>query len=469
MTGMERDTIFITHATPDDNDFVRWLGTRLVGQGYSVWADLFALRGGTPFWSSIEEALRTRAKKVVFVVSRHSVDPSRNGVRNELSVADGVRRSLKDPEFIIPVRIDDTPFDQLPIQVHQLNALDFSEGWGATLVGLLETLEAAGVPRSTVDQSTAFESWRHAAGPDAVQVEAAPERVLTNLSLISSLPERVSFLEFVGDNTKIDAALKDTKIPHARHLRLIVTAADVEVLQERLPTQFQLKVHSHIPFETFLNGVARNQPGLSGSDARNMMTGLLRQHIELFLETKGLLRHETAGAPAYYFPLGLVPSEKVNYRSGTGKLTWKKIAGRSQRNNVYWHLAMKVNVSLPPPRLVRFKPYICFSEDGRKALADVRKAAALRRSFCRNWWNPQWRQLQEAFNAFLLGDQEAILIPLSGGQFLTLSPRLAELDATRRMPADLDFVEDPDTPPEATSTDDLGEFYDDEDDLGPDE
>jgi hypothetical protein len=26
---MARDTIFISHATPEDNDFVRWLGARL--------------------------------------------------------------------------------------------------------------------------------------------------------------------------------------------------------------------------------------------------------------------------------------------------------------------------------------------------------------------------------------------------------------------------------------------------------
>jgi TIR domain len=52
-----RNTIFICHASPDDNDFVRWLGTRLTGHGYKVWADLFELKGGSPFWSTIEEAL----------------------------------------------------------------------------------------------------------------------------------------------------------------------------------------------------------------------------------------------------------------------------------------------------------------------------------------------------------------------------------------------------------------------------
>src|SRR5829696_5251098 len=103
---MSRDTIFISHATPDDNDFVRWLGTRLTGHGYRVWGDLFELKGGTPFWNSIEDALRHHACKVIFVVSRKSVDPDRSGVRNELSVADSVKKMLKDTGFIIPVRID---------------------------------------------------------------------------------------------------------------------------------------------------------------------------------------------------------------------------------------------------------------------------------------------------------------------------------------------------------------------------
>ena len=93
---MTRDTIFISHATPDDNDFVRWLGNRLAGHGYRVWADLFELKGGTPFWTTIEDAIRTRAIKVVFVVSHKSVDPNRSGVRNELSVADTIKKQIPD-------------------------------------------------------------------------------------------------------------------------------------------------------------------------------------------------------------------------------------------------------------------------------------------------------------------------------------------------------------------------------------
>ena len=101
---MARDTIFICHATPDDNNFVRWLGARLTGHGYKVWADMFGLKGGMPFWNTIEDALREHACKVIYVASKASVDPKRQGVRNELSVADAVRKALGDPHDVLGVR-----------------------------------------------------------------------------------------------------------------------------------------------------------------------------------------------------------------------------------------------------------------------------------------------------------------------------------------------------------------------------
>ena len=72
MNDPVRDVVFISHATPQDNDFVKWLGARLIGLGYNVWADVFELKGGTPFWRSIEEAIRGRAIKGQPVLARSS-------------------------------------------------------------------------------------------------------------------------------------------------------------------------------------------------------------------------------------------------------------------------------------------------------------------------------------------------------------------------------------------------------------
>jgi hypothetical protein len=43
---LARDKIFISHATPADNDFTKWLALKLIGLGYSVWCDILFLDKG---------------------------------------------------------------------------------------------------------------------------------------------------------------------------------------------------------------------------------------------------------------------------------------------------------------------------------------------------------------------------------------------------------------------------------------
>jgi len=50
-----RDTVFVTHAAPEDNDFALWLSSKLAIAGYRVWVDKQRLRGGDDFWSEIDE------------------------------------------------------------------------------------------------------------------------------------------------------------------------------------------------------------------------------------------------------------------------------------------------------------------------------------------------------------------------------------------------------------------------------
>lgn len=450
---MKRDTIFISHATPEDNDFVRWLGTRLTGHGYKVWADLFELRGGTPFWNSIEEALRHHACKVIFVVSRKSVDPNRAGVRNELSVADAMKKALADPEFIIPVRIDDTPFSDFPIQIHQLNGIDFSKGWGPKLVELLDTLEHAEVPKSAVDQTAEFEKWRATLVRMATAVEVGSEPVLTNLLPVTKLPADITFFEHDHDAPKIANMLKGMGVPCVPFFRLIISFADLSTIQAALSPETPVRARARVPLVDFLAGSVTSVTSPQQNEARNIATSLLRQHIECYLEQRGLKRFQPSAVSSFYFPSGLIPNDKVPYIAASGRKTNKNVVGRSERNKVNWHLAMKVNVVLGPPPIVRFKPYVCFSEDGQTAINDPKRTSAIRRRFCKNWWNQHWRQLQEAFCVFLADGEQEIAIELGGPEKLTVAGSLLELVATRRMPDDLKIADEPDDPIEPDDDD----------------
>jgi hypothetical protein len=453
---MVRRTIFICHATPDDNDFVRWLGARLTGHGYVVWADMFGLKGGTPFWNTIEDALREHACKVIFVASVASVDPKRQGVRNELSVADAVRKALKDPAFIIPVRLDDVAFSDFPILVHQLNAIDFSRGWGAKLIELLDTLEIANVPRSESDQSQEFERWRQDAVKTAASVSVEQEPVLTSLSPVNSLPGEVRYLKHNADSTAIAAALRASGLPFSSFYQLLITFADIDTINAALPIPMVAEPRAVASLVDFLNGDVSEVTSPRRGDAHNIATALLRQHVERYLLARGLKALPQRSSSAYYFPDGLVANNKVPYTAASGRGTNKNVVGRSERNKVHWHLAMKVSVALGPPAFVRFKPYVAFSDDGQTAITDPKRTSPIRRRFCKNWWNQHWRQLQEAFAVWLADGETQCSMPLDGSQNLVLAGRLLQLTAERHIVGDLQFQDEAEEPDEPEDDEDVG-------------
>jgi hypothetical protein len=326
--------------------------------------------------------------------------------------------------------------------------LDFSLGWGPKLVELLDTLESAKVPRLLGDHTAEFEKWRATVVRTSAIVEIAPEPVLTNLLPIISLPSNVTFFEHQENNAKIATALKSTSLPHAPFCRLFVSFAELSTIQAALPPSLSLQVRAHVPLAAFLDGSVTEVTSPQRDEARKMATSLLRQHVERHLEKRGLKRFETSAAQFFYFPSGLITNDKVSYVAASGRRTNKNVVGRSERNKVNWHLAMKVNVVLGPPAMVRFKPYVCFSEDGQVAINDPKRASAIRRRFCKNWWNQHWRQLQQAFCVFLAEGSELAEINLEGPEKLVLAGRLLELVAARRMPEDLKVADEPDDPEE---------------------
>lgn len=92
-TGSPRDTVMISHANPEDNEFTLWLALQLAKKGYKVWTDLTDLLGGESFWNDIEQVIWNRAVKFVYVLSRTSNESNR-GFRKELHLADSEGKKL---------------------------------------------------------------------------------------------------------------------------------------------------------------------------------------------------------------------------------------------------------------------------------------------------------------------------------------------------------------------------------------
>ena len=155
-------SIFISHATPVDNEIARWLTLRLMREGYSVWCDIERLRVGDDFWREIEGEIRTNAAKFVLLLSKTSI--TRPGVLNELGVASKIANQ-RGKRFVLPVRVDDISFDDFPIEANRLDAADFSKSWSFGLGRLIQILTEDGVPK-TDEGAAAVAGWwqeRHSA------------------------------------------------------------------------------------------------------------------------------------------------------------------------------------------------------------------------------------------------------------------------------------------------------------------
>ena len=101
-----RDTIFISHANPENNYFAAWLASKLRMLGYKVWVDVKDIQPGQYFNRDFEKAIREDGIRFLAVVSNDYIIKSKRddtGVMNEILCA----RTMKDIDgFIIPLHYD---------------------------------------------------------------------------------------------------------------------------------------------------------------------------------------------------------------------------------------------------------------------------------------------------------------------------------------------------------------------------
>lgn len=222
----DRNAIFISHATPEDNVFTKWLGAKLSAEGYEVWADVLRLVAGQDWQRRLESALRERAAKVLLVGTASAVE--KQGVRNEIQIASDIAKKIEDSEFIIPLRLE--AFDA-PFLIAHAQYIDFSKSWASGLKELLETLQTYDVPKNT-DPSA--DLWRSVHLISAKETIASEERLISNWLKFESLPEEIRYYDFnSGINVGYkDRMLKELKIPVVAHNRGFLAFADYPSLQE---------------------------------------------------------------------------------------------------------------------------------------------------------------------------------------------------------------------------------------------
>ena len=432
-----RKTIFISHAKPNDDDLTRWLCGRLSARGYQVWADLEQLHGGDPFWTDIENAIRIDSIRFLSIITCISV--TRKGVKDELAEACDVSRSLADPRFIIPIKGDDLPWDQLPIQLKQANGIDFSIDWSEGFSKLLKTFERDRVPRNEGDPEVSRIVSLLVSGRE--QIKPEPESAFRNWISIHKLPDDINYFHTSLSSNDLGRLRSQIKVPHVPHQRLLLSFADLDAVRIAVPQNVGIEPRYTIKLTDFLAGNPRNAPETGWLEAQNYLSDILRQAIEGFLRDKGLVQFDHR----WFVPNQWRMNNEGHYLKPDGKVGYRLLVGKAK--NLTWHFALSVRVNASKPRGITLIPHVLFSPDGVTPLADQKQ---LRRSHCKLWWNDKWRDLLQSVLAEIFGKEaESATISLGGNALMSLAASMVSVKLPVSYATDNAYVpEEDDNPPD---------------------
>jgi len=181
-----REIVFISKATPEDDEFVLWLAPRLEAAGYTVFADILTLEPGDRWRRQITETLQNKAVKMLLCCRDATLN--KIGVQEEIGIASDVAKELKDPRLIIPLRLE--PFKKL-FGIGELQWVDFLGSWARGLYDLLDTLEKQNVPRAA--QAVINPNWENYRKRLAIKVEKKPEVLTSNWLRVAGLPDAIRY------------------------------------------------------------------------------------------------------------------------------------------------------------------------------------------------------------------------------------------------------------------------------------
>jgi len=456
-----RDAIFISHASPEDNAFVIWLGSRLAALGYEVWADVLRLAGGDDWQRNLEQALRERSRKLLLVANPVSV--AKQGVRNEIQIATEVARTLNDEAFIVPLKL--ARYDS-PFLIAHAQYVDFEAGWARGLAQLLEDLQEAHGFNPTLTGD--IEMWRSVQLAHAQKVVQLPETLISNWLAMTRTPAFIRRYDFRAGVSigATRAAIANALAPSVPFKRGFLSCAPPHEIEHHFGPTLPVMLMDELALDEFLES-GWSFHGIEQRDARSMFADLTRRGLELAFKARGLKAYAFSDRnTGWWLPTSSGVTNQIPF-SWPGISGRRQIIGESQKRKLHWHYGASIAIRTGPVRHARLKGRLIFTEDGEKPFGDPKRMLRLRRSFAKSWRNARWRDMTLAFLAWLADGKDELFIPMSESEGLAfaLPPIVWQSPVSIAQPDDTAEADEDDP-----SDDDDEQTYDDEpDDAGGDD
>ncbi len=415
-----RSVVFISKATPEDDDFVLWLAPRLEAAGYTVFADILSLEGGDRWRREITGTLQNKATKMLLCCRDATLD--KIGVQEEISIATDVGKQIGDKRFIIPLRLE--VFKKL-FGISDLQWVDFLGSWARGLHDLLDTLESQNVPRAATPAINP--SWENYRKRLAIKVETKPEVLTSNWLRVASLPDTIRYYSPPGPvNLELmERTCRDSALPAEACHRGFFSFASPEEIARDFADVAPFEIQSEHRLLEFI-ACGSPSPMIEARESKNLVFSMFRRAWENFCRSKGLYEYLFATQTAFHIGEAQAPLGK--------KISWgRKEKRRSSmlRNAAggrVWQYGVSATPAFWPYPHFKLKARVLFAElaSSNRAgavIGDSDEQHRLRRTVCKGWRNNAWHGRLMAYLELLTGEAPYIAVPLSGTSAITLDRR----------------------------------------------
>ena len=410
-----REIVFISKATPEDDDFVLWLAPRLEAAGYTVFADI-TLEPGDRWRKEITNTLQNKAVKMLLCCRDTTLN--KTGVQEEIGIASDLVKELKDARFIIPLRLE--VFKKL-FGIGELQWVDFLGSWAKGLHDLLDTLEKQNVPRAATP--TINPNWENYRKRLAIKVENRPEVLTSNWLRVASLPDTIRYYHPPGPiNLELmKQTCRGNTVPAEVYQRGFFSFAMPEEIARDFADVAPFEIQSEHNLRDFLESGAQS-PEIKPREAHNLVSSMFRRAWENFCRSKGLHEYLFANQTAFHAGEAQTPLGK--------RISWGRQGQRRSsmlRNGAggkVWQYGVSALPLIKPFPHFKLKARVLFAElaSGKagSVINDAGTQHRLRRTICKGWRNKAWHGRLMAFLELLSGQSPCIAVPLSSANAITL-------------------------------------------------
>lgn len=426
-----RNIIFISHATPEDNDFSIWLASRLKLLGYNVWVDKNELLGGEKSWEEIDQVIRCKATKFLLIYSKNicikgQMGKLKDGIYKEYSLAENISKQDVLKDFIILLNIDNSTFS-LFIGADRLTQIPVHKNWADGLKQLIKKLEKDKVEKSDKNTDLGFAHWyenKYTIKNDIIQKN---ELYYSNWWPIQNLPEFFYIYQF---ETESQAQELKRKNPYplgkiANNLSSFDPEFSMDIEHEGQKRILKPKSIHKIKVSDVLLGFEKADFP-THKDVKNHFIRLLSRIFHQIMKNHGMRWYEMANKKlAYFYTPANLKSLKSSFeypsRTDRRKKKKKTLIGKYLSLGK-WHFAISSKPILSPFLGFSLKTHITFTVNGFNVWEDKGKIHIHRRSKGKRFFNEEWRDMFFAFLNGLKNHEGKIELPLSSQFTLCMKP-----------------------------------------------